>query len=71
MSDHHEACQCEECDRENRKLYRLAALRVLADIENATDDPPLSGEVVCQALRYLGEALMELAENISAKEVLA
>ncbi len=71
MSEHHEACQCEDCMQENRKNYRLAALRILADIEDDNDDPPLSDEVVCQALRYLGKALVDLAGNISAKEVLA
>ena len=66
MSEHHEVCQCEECDRENRKLYRLAALRVIAEWEDDFDDPPLSDEVVRQSLRYFGEALLELAKNIPA-----
>ena len=70
MSEHDEACECEKCDRENRKLYRLAALRVLANWED-DDEPPLPDEVVCLSLRHFSKALMDLAENISAKEVLA
>ena len=68
MSDHHEACQCEECDRENRRRYRFAALQILADIKGDTDNPPSSNEIVRQELHYLGEALLALAEEV---EVLA
>ena len=46
-----------------QKGYRAAALRVLADIEGT--QPDISTETKVEALVYLAEALLDLAETLA------
>lgn len=49
---------------ETQKLYRAAALRILAQIEDAAEDEDISLETKKEALLYTAEALVDLAETL-------
>lgn len=50
---------------ETQRLYRAAALRILAQIEDAEEGEDISLETKKEALLYTAEALVDLAETLT------